>query len=404
MVSLNKVKLGLNMKFFIQTFGCQMNEADSQEMAGHLQARGLSATASPEDADVLVLNTCTVRQHAEQRALSYIGRLRAWKEKKNPRKIIVAGCAAERLKKNLRHRFNHIDLVAGAKSIEEFPRLLDSILGKDYNWFEESEISFGAGDLRNVGKPLLLGQEETTAFVTIMRGCNYSCSYCIVPSVRGREIYRDKSIILKEIEDKAAAGAKELMLLGQTVNSYWHKLGTAPYSPEKLGAVPNFYDFSDLLTDVEKIKGISSIKFMSPHPHYMSDKLIATIAASKKISSQIHLPVQSGSNPVLKRMKRNYTREEYIELHKKLSAAKKDLQLSTDFIVGFPNETDEDFNLTLDLAERVPFSLAYCFKYSPRPGTESHAFNDTVPQAVKEDRLAQLLKKLETKKECSASS
>ena len=381
-------------------------------MAGHLRARGFVPTETAEDADLLVLNTCTVRQHAEDKALSYIGRLRAWKEKKKPRKIIVAGCAAERLKKNLRHRFNHIDLVAGAKSIDQFPQLLDSLFSSEmagkgtvpkgtvpfpavgtvptaptFNWFEESENSFENGSLRSEGEPLVLGDSDQTAFVTIMRGCNYSCSYCIVPSVRGREIYRDKDIILNEIKEKIGNKSREVMLLGQTVNSYWHRPRDGSNS---------IYDFSDLLRDVEKINGVASIKFMSPHPHYMSEKLILTIEESKKISSQIHLPAQSGSNEILKRMRRNYSREEYIQFALKLARARKDLQLSTDFIVGFPGESDADFAQTLDLIDKVKFSMAFCFKYSTRPGTESSAFKDDIPTEVKEERLSQLLKKLET--------
>ncbi|OGR55127.1 MAG: tRNA (N6-isopentenyl adenosine(37)-C2)-methylthiotransferase MiaB [Elusimicrobia bacterium GWA2_38_7] len=374
------------MKFFVETFGCQMNAADSNEMSLELTKKGWTPTENKEEADLLLLNTCTVRQHAEDKALSFIGRLKPWKKKKLDRKIIVTGCAAERIKKTLQKRFPHVDLVIGAKSIEQFPKILNSFIkdaeknSKDFNWFEESKTFFGKGDLRSGGKPLVLGQEGDCAFVTIMRGCNYSCSYCIVPMVRGREIYLPKEKILNEVEDKVNEGAKEVMLLGQTVNSYWQK--------SEEGKI---YDFGDLLLEVEKIKGLETIKFMSPHPHYMSDKLIQTLGKSEKFSSQIHLPVQSGSNKILKKMKRNYTREDYLAMDKKLKKEMPHLQLSTDFIVGFPGETDLDFKETISLAKEINFSLAYCFKYSPRAGTESFQMEDDVSQTIKEDRLSTIL-------------
>src|SRR3989338_545368 len=374
------------MKFFVETFGCQINAADSNEMSLELTKKGWTPTENKEEADLLLLNTCTVRQHAEDKALSFIGRLKPWKKKKLDRKIIVTGCAAERIKKTLQKRFPHVDLVIGAKSIEQFPKILNSFIkdaeknSKDFNWFEESKTFFGKGDLRSGGKPLVLGQEGDCAFVTIMRGCNYSCSYCIVPMVRGREIYLPKEKILNEVEDKVNEGAKEVMLLGQTVNSYWQK--------SEEGKI---YDFGDLLLEVEKIKGLETIKFMSPHPHYMSDKLIQTLGKSEKFSSQIHLPVQSGSNKILKKMKRNYTREDYLAMAKKLKKEMPHLQLSTDFIVGFPGETDLDFKETISLAKEINFSLAYCFKYSPRAGTESFQMEDDVSQTIKEDRLSTIL-------------
>lgn len=391
-------------KFYVETYGCQMNVADSEEMSGEFLRRGFAPTADKEDADVILLNTCTVRQHAEQRALSYIGRLKEWKKQRKGRKIVVAGCAAERLKKELRQRFPHVDLVAGAKSMEQLPEVFGEFFKKNppesFNWFKESEKAFGGGELRTEGEPFVLGDSET-AFVTIMRGCNYSCSYCIVPAVRGREIYRDPETILSEIERKARAGSKKLMLLGQTVNSYWHR--GAKEGAE--GGEPALVDFAELLRRASQFDGIEEIKFMSPHPHYMNDRQIAAIAESKKVSSEIHLPVQSGSNPILKAMKRNYTREEYVEIARKLRAALPELYLSTDFIVGFPGETEEDFEQTLSLVEQVRFSMAYCFKYSPRAGTESaQNMADDVPESVKEARLARLLEKMESLRRVPASA
>ncbi len=388
------------LKLYVETYGCQMNVADSEEMSADLIKRGFAPTADKEDADVVLLNTCTVRQHAEQRALSFIGRLKDWKRKRPGRKVIVAGCAAERLKKNLKTRFPQVDLVAGAKSIDQIPEIFNAFFdapkpapeeqssARGFSWFDESEATFGQGDLRADGEPLVLGNSDTTAFVTIMRGCNYSCSYCIVPAVRGREAYRPPEKILFEIRQKIEAGAKDLMLLGQTVNSYW-------YRREETTGASTMVDFASLLLEVSKISGLEKIRFMSPHPHYMSDKLIETLGRIPQVSPEIHLPVQSGSNPILQAMKRNYSREEYLEIARKLRSAIPQLALSTDFIVGFPGETEEDFEATLALAEEVRFSLAYCFKYSPRAGTESAKGDDSVSSGVKEERLARLIQKVE---------
>ena len=395
------------MKLFVQTFGCQMNVADSGEMSAHFFKQGYTAASTQDEADVVILNTCTVRQHAEDKALSFIGRLRDWKKKDPNRVIVVAGCAAERLKDTLKKRFPHVDLVVGAKSIEQFPSLVNSYLRTDaakrapartpakpkaggFNWFNESEEAFDAKGSRAAGKPLVLGRDGD-AFVTIMRGCNYSCSYCIVPSVRGREVYREPEVILSEVRRKIAEGADSVMLLGQTVNSYWFKR-------KGEDGTLRVMDFSDLLRQVAAIPFVETIRFMSPHPHYMNDKLIETLGALKQIHPEIHLPAQSGSDRILKAMRRNYTRSEYLKIAAKLRKAVPALKLSTDFIVGFPGETDADFRQTMSLAEEGNFSLAYCFKYSPRKGTESAETPDDVPLGIKEERLARLLEKVETKK------
>ncbi len=390
------------MKLYIETLGCQMNAADSEEMAEAFLRRGVQLTSRKLSSDAIILNTCTVRDHAEQKALSYLGRLKDWKRIHPERVLIVAGCAAERMKATLKKRFPHIDLVVGAKSIEDFPGMIDKFFKnrknglandhkqkktKNYDWFNESEEAFESSESRASGEPLVLGTQGESAFVTIMRGCNYSCSYCIVPSVRGRERYRDPEAILAEIKRKVAAGASKVMLLGQTVNSYWHK-----------DASQKIIDFSDLLVRVDAIAGVEEIKFMSPHPHYLSDKLIRTLGELKTISPQIHFPVQSGSNRILKAMKRNYTREDFIEKTRALRHAIPDLQLSTDFIVGFPGETEEDFEETLSLAKTLNLGMAYCFKYSPRSGTESSCFKDDVSRAEKEERLSRLLEVMESKK------
>jgi len=386
------------MNLYIETFGCQMNVADSEEMAGAFQGRGVKLIPDREKSNIVIVNTCTVRDHAEAKALSYLGRLKPWKKKQPDRVLIVAGCAAERMKTTLKKRFPHVDLVIGAKSIQDFPQIIENFFesrkkglpknlenqAQRYNWFTESEESFPGAKTRDSGEPLSLGNQTDTAFVTIMRGCNYTCSYCIVPFVRGREIYRSPKSIANEVKMKAEAGITKVMLLGQTVNSYWHR-----------SQDDSMTDFADLLTQVEEIPEIHEIRFMSPHPHYMSKKLIHTLGHLQKVSPQIHLPVQSGSNKILKAMKRNYTRNDYVEMSRALRNVIPSLQLSTDFIVGFPGETEEDFNHTLSLTSEIQFSMAYCFKYSPRAGTESACFADDVQKHVKEDRLARLLKTFE---------
>ena len=286
----------------------------------------------------------------------------------------------------MKSRFPHVDLVVGAKSIDAFPDLINKHFKKraNFNWFNESESAFGQGGLRVSGQPLSLGNKEDSAFVTIMRGCNYSCSYCIVPSVRGREIYRDPQEILQEIQEKTASGQTKVMLLGQTVNSFWFRNADGRLS-----------DFSDLVEQVQLLERVEEIRFMSPHPHYMSDKLIATLGRCDKISPEIHMPVQSGSNDVLKRMKRNYTVEEFTAIAQKMRAAIPNLRLSTDFIVWFPQETETDFEQTLQLTKNVEFSIAYCFKYSPRATTESAAWLDDISTETKENRLARLLERFQ---------
>lgn len=349
------------MKFYVRTYGCQMNVADSDEMSRHLEAKGYVSTADPDDASIYVMNTCTVRQHAEDRALSEIGRLRKWKIRGADRKVVIAGCAAERTKEWLENRFPHVDLVVGAKSIDDFGGLVDGLLARKSTDEELEYASPRAND-------------AVSAFVTIMRGCNYSCTYCIVPFVRGREVYRTIDDILAEVRDRVAEGAREITLLGQTVNSY-HRDGTKG----------RHTDFADLLEAVNNVEGVQRIRFISPHPYYMTDRVIEAMAELPAVCEGLHLPVQSGSNGMLKRMLRNYTRERYLELIGKLRAAMPDIAISTDVIVGFPGETEQDFALTLSLIEEAQFDWGFVFKYSPRVGTPA-AQLECMPQEVIEDR------------------
>lgn len=335
-----------------------MNIADSEEMAAHLLARGYMQTENLDEADLALINTCTVRDHAEHRALSFLGRLRKWK-RENPKRIIIfAGCAAQRLGEKLKKTFPYLDLVSGAKEIDRFAELLDN-----------SSLFTLSGTQEN--KP----QSSITGYVTIMRGCDFKCSYCIVPSVRGPVQCLPSAEILKNAAQKAAQGYKEIVLLGQTVNA-WKEEGKT---------------FADLLNEVSSIEGVERVRFVSPHPIFITNDFLKAVENNPKIARHIHLPVQSGSTKVLQEMKRGYSREILLE---KLDALKeRGFAISTDIIVGFPTETEADFQETLSLVERVHFSAAYCFKYSPRQGTPA-AQMTLFPEKILEERLDILLNKV----------
>ena len=310
-----------------------MNEADSEEMFLHLSARGAVRTDNLDEADAVLINTCTVRDHAEHRAISFLGRLCKWK-RQNPKRIIIfAGCAAQRLGNSLKKRYPYLNIVCGAKEIEHFARTLDQ-----------------SGLFAPAGKPATV-QTNLSAYVTIMRGCNFNCTYCIVPSVRGPVKCLPAADILADAARKAQAGAKEIMLLGQTVNAY------------EDGSV----SFADLLNRVSEIPGVERVRFTSPHPIYFTPQFLAAIKDNPKIAHHVHLPLQSGSSKVLAEMKRGYTREIFLEKVRALQEC--GFEISTDIIVGFPTETEQDFEQTLSLVDEAKFIAAYCFKYSPRQGT-----------------------------------
>ena len=358
------------MKFYFRTYGCQMNVADSDEMTRHLTDRGLEATDDPDEASIYLMNTCTVRQHAEDRAFSEIGRLRRWKMEGPDRKVVITGCAAERTKEFLEDRFPHIDLVMGAKSIDDFPGVVAQLL--DRRRTDES-LEYAAGSVN----------DNVATFVTIMRGCNYSCTYCIVPYVRGRESYRPMDEILAEVRWRVAEGASDITLLGQTVNSY-HRDGSRGRDT----------DFADLLEDVSSIDGVRRVRFISPHPYYMTDRVIEAMASVPEVCEGLHLPVQSGSNSILKSMLRNYSREHYFELVGKLRRAMPSIAIATDLIVGFPGETEGDFRQTLSLIEEVGFDWGFVFQYSERAGPPA-AEMESHPTEVIEARHRECLELVE---------
>lgn len=392
----SQIEYNTGMRFFVETFGCQMNVADSLEMARRLRVRGYRATSDMDRADVVLVNTCTVRDHAEHKALSFLGRLADWKESMPGRRIVFAGCAAERLKDQLHRRFPHVDAVVGAKSIGDFDRMLDE-RGTLPFFDGKKEWTDAWGWVSGLGPSGLAG-EGVCAFVTIMRGCNFGCTYCVVPSVRGRELYRPAASILDEVAERVAGGQREVLLLGQTVNSY------RPTGPNPGRNGHDIQSFIDLLEAVSQISGVERIRYMSPHPHYVDEPFAKRLGQLSRVAPHIHLPVQSGSDGVLSRMRRNYTRDEFCRKVDLLRRSVPGLAVTTDFIVGFPGETEEDFDASLRLGREADLDGAYIFKYSPRPGTVSAQGPDDLPESVKEERLARLMAETDARSRAKMSA
>ena len=359
-------------KLYIQTYGCQMNQYDSERIAQVLSRSDYVTTDRIDAADVILLNTCSVRDKAEQKVYSALG---SWREFKNYREgviIGVGGCVAQQEGEKLLKRVPHLDLVFGTHNIAKLPAMIELVetararpvetaFYRDPSYMEDGD-----------GHPQVRGAK---AYVTIMQGCNKVCSFCIVPHVRGREVSRPSAIVLSEIRALALQGAKEVMLLGQNVNSYG-----------KL--TPGELSFAELLAAVNEIEGIDRIRFTTSHPQDLSAELVEAYAKLEHLCEHLHLPVQSGSNTVLQRMRRGYDRENYLERINRLRERRQDVALSTDIIVGFPGETDEEFAATLELLQRVRYDEIFSFMYSPRPQTVSaKIFHDDVPEAVKKERL-----------------
>ncbi len=359
-------------RYSITTYGCQMNAHDSEKIAGILQSLGMQPAAGQEDADLILINTCCVREHAENKVYGNVGALLNLKREKPGLLIGVCGCMMQQEKAaaKLVSKMRHVDLVFGTHNLHELPELLVNAIESDKSFVrvnQEEGIVEGLPTVR---------AESVTAFVTIMYGCNNFCSYCIVPHVRGRERSREPEHIIEEIKGLVDKGVREVTLLGQNVNSYH---------------AGNNEGFPELLERIEReAPGLLRMRFMTSHPKDLSDRLIEVMAHSTVVCKQIHLPVQSGSNRILAEMNRHYTTEQYIGLVDKLRAAMPDIGLSSDFIVGFPGETEEDFAATLRLVETVRFNSSFTFKYSRRTGTAAATMADQVPEDVKKDRLARL--------------
>ncbi len=364
------------LTYHITTFGCQMNVHDSEVLAGLLEELGYTRAAGPEEADLILLNTCCVRANAENRLYGHLGNLKPLKQKRPDRIIGVCGCLVQQPgeEKRIREKFPYVDLVFGTHNLHRLPELLQQLQATKERIFEIWPEGERAEDLP------VRRESSFKAWVTISHGCNNFCTYCIVPYVRGREISRRPEKILAEVTALAADGVKEVTLLGQNVNSYGQDLP----EPEKI-------DFADLLALVNKVEGLSRIRFQTSHPKDLSEKLIRQMASGEKICEHLHLPVQAGSNKVLAAMNRKYTREHYLALVEKLRAHIPEITLTTDIIVGFPGETEEDFQQTLDLVEKARFDNAFTFAFSPRAGTKAAGLPDQVPREVQMDRLYRLI-------------
>ncbi|MFN3135665.1 MAG: tRNA (N6-isopentenyl adenosine(37)-C2)-methylthiotransferase MiaB [Candidatus Kryptonium sp.] len=356
-------------KIYIETYGCQMNLADSEIVLGIMKNHGYMLTDDASRADVILVNTCSVREHAEQRVIGRLSSFLKYK-KRNPNLVIgVLGCMAERLKKRLIEEENLADIVVGPDEYRKLPQLVnDAFAG-------HKGIAVRLSKVETYDDITPLRTEGISAWITVMRGCDKFCTFCVVPFTRGRERSRPLESIVKEVEMLSAQGYREVTLLGQNVNSY------------RDGS----YDFADLLSAVAQVDRNMRVRFTTSHPKDMSDKLIKTIAEHPNICNYIHLPVQSGSDRILQLMNRTYDRKHYLDLVRKIREIIPGVSLSTDIIAGFPTETEEDHKMTLSLLEEVRFDGAFMFKYSPREGTKAYEMGDDVPDEVKIRRLNEII-------------
>ena len=366
-------------RYIVQTFGCQMNVHDSRRMEEVLHGAGYLPAETASDADLILLNTCSVREKAEHKLMSALGTLRPLKSIRKDLVLGVAGCVAQQEGERLLKKVPYLDLVIGPDNINELPALVDH-LGQGGPPIARTVFDNDAPTFLHA-RPRLTSR-EVTAFVTIMKGCDERCSFCIVPYTRGSERYRPADDIVREIQNLVSGGVREVTLLGQTVNSW--------YDPEY--GRQGDSQFAALLRRVaDEVPNLSRLRYTSPHPRHVTEELVCAHANLAVLPHHVHLPVQSGSDRVLKRMIRKYTREKYIHACRSLQAAHPDMTLSTDIIVGFPGESDADFNETLSLVEEVGFVAAFAFKYSPRPYTPALKLGDDVPEEVKDARLSELL-------------
>lgn len=372
----NTPRDALAPRVYVRTFGCQMNVHDSERMIALLRQRGYVLVDSPDGADVVIVNTCEVRDKADQKMLSAIGRLRASKQEHPGQQVVVAGCGAQLRGAQLLERNPHIDVVVGPDQIGRLPEWLDqarrqgqTVIATD--WWQ----GYGPDPAERLPQEFVPG--SISAFVTAMTGCNNFCTYCIVPTTRGRERSRPLQAIVDEVAHLTERGVREVTLLGQCIDAYGRDLADKP-------------SFGALLQSVASVPALSRLRFMTSHPRYVDDSLVQAFAQEPKICSHLHLPAQSGSDRILKAMRRRYDRATIIDKVQRLRQARPDLSLTTDFIVGFPGETEADFADTLDLVETLKFAGMFSFAYSERPGTPAAELADSVPPALRSERLARL--------------
>lgn len=364
----------LDKLIYMETFGCQMNVNDSERIITMLSDLGYAPTNDPSVADMILLNTCSVRGGAEEKVYKRLQNLRIYKRDGKSQIIGVGGCVAQQEGEELLKKFPYLDLVFGTHNLHLLP---DMVRGAEQGQ-RRSETAFIDNDQRLDLFPTIKGQSRLSRFVTVMQGCDNFCSYCIVPYVRGREISRRSADILREVRQLADEGVREVVLLGQNVNSYGLKAESEP-------------TFAELIRQVAEVSGIERIRFTTSHPKDMSDELIACFGDVPKLCGQIHLPAQSGSDAVLQRMKRGYSRASYLEKVRKLKAVRPGIVVTGDIIVGFPGETDDDFESTLSLMEEVRYIDLFSFVYSPRPGTQAADLAEELTRTQKLARLDRLM-------------
>ena len=354
---------------YIETYGCQMNVSDTELMLGKLIESGYESIAEPDDADVILINTCAIREHAEQRVIGRIGEMKS--RMKQGAVVGVTGCMAQRLGAQLLDRAKHVSLVIGPDGYRDLPSLIESARAGVRTTATDFDLEEHYEDFT----PRRF--EGVKAWIPVQRGCDYRCTYCIVPTTRGPERSRRLAEVLRETEAVVTSGISEIVLLGQTVNSYFD----------------GEHDFADLVRAVGSVPGVKRLRFTSPHPNDFSERVVRALAETESVCEHVHLPMQSGSSRTLKRMLRRYTREGYLECVDELRGAIPDLSLTTDIIVGFPGETEDDFAETLSAVEAVGFDDAYTFKFSPRDGTPATRFpaGESVPDQVASERLARLI-------------
>ena len=373
-IHINPSRVG--KKYFIKTFGCQMNEHDSERISGMFELDGMSKAISEENADVLFVNTCTIRENADDKLYGTLGQLKQWKSQKDNRKLLVGGCAAQKDKELVREKAPWVDVVIGTHNLTNVVDLLN----RSEDWGPLTEIIDEIETLPTEAPSIR--ESEYSAWLTIQIGCNNSCTFCIVPSVRGQEISRRPSDIVNEAKKLVDEGVKEITLLGQNVNSYGRDL--------KIEGKARPY-FSQLLEQLNDIKGLERIRFTSPHPKDFKAETIESVKKLKNVCNQVHVPLQSGSSDILSKMHRGYNKERFIEKVDMIREIIPDVSLTSDIIVGFPGETEKDFQDTLDVVEYSKFDLVYMFKFSPRPGTLAYDMKDEfISNDVINDRFLRL--------------
>ena len=354
---------------YIDTIGCQMNVYDSEQFAKGLRPMGYTLTSSLDTANLVIVNTCSIREKAQQKAFSFLGRLATLKRKKPDLIIGVGGCVAQQEGSRILERMPHLDFVFGTYAVGRLPKIVKEIELKRRS-FVDIDNSGGIDGLEPIAVvPSAEDNQSPTRFVTIMRGCDNHCTYCVVPHVRGREVSRNPANILREIRNLVKSGVREITLLGQNVNSFGKKEGSC--------------SFPELLFQIHDIEDLLRIRFTTSHPKDLSRNLIDAFSGLNKLCKHIHLPVQSGSNLILRRMNRKYTREEYLEKVDRLHSICPDIAISTDIILGFPGETSEDFDKTLDLINKVEYDNLFAFKYSDRPYALATGYPGKVSELVK---------------------